>query len=181
MADGAYQDLRGPDPWHPGRICQMWAWPSPTWQCSTSTTSPASQPRTTAGNTERPLRRPIENNECRMAERQQPRHQDWDSSYLDFLATHPLVFADATDPLEADNWLHTTESKFGLLHYTEIQKTLYAAQHLRGSAGAWWASYTTTLPADHHIPLGKFYTAFCAHHLSVGLLHNKLKEFLDLK
>jgi hypothetical protein len=71
-----------------------------------------------------------------MAERQQPRHQDWDSSYLDFLATHPLVFVDATDPLEADNWLRTTESKFGLLHYTELQKTLYAAQHLRGSAGA---------------------------------------------
>jgi hypothetical protein len=34
----------------------------------------------------------------------------------------------ATDPLEADNRLHTTESKFGLLHCTEYQKTLYATQ-----------------------------------------------------
>jgi hypothetical protein len=70
----------------------------------------------------------VENDEHRRAEHQQPRHQERDSSYSDFLATHPPVFADAIDPLEADNWFCTTESKFGLLHYTEYQKTLYAAQ-----------------------------------------------------
>jgi hypothetical protein len=48
-----------------------------------------------------------------------PRHQERDSSYSDFLATHPPVFADVTGPLEADSWLYTIESKFGLLHYTE--------------------------------------------------------------
>jgi hypothetical protein len=73
------------------------------------------------------------------------------------------------------------ESKFGLLHCTECQKTLYAAQQLRGVAGAWWASYITTLPDDHHVPWGKFRTAFRAHHLSAGLLRSKLKEFLDLE
>jgi hypothetical protein len=52
---------------------------------------------------------------------------------------------------------------------------------LRGSAGAWWASYIFALPADHHVPWGKFHTSFHAHHLSAGLLHNKLKEFLDLE
>jgi hypothetical protein len=31
--------------------------------------------------------------------------------HRDFLATHPLVFADATDPLEANSWLRTMESK----------------------------------------------------------------------
>jgi hypothetical protein len=76
------------------------------------------------------MRRLIENDERCGAERQQPRHQERDSSYLDFLATHPPVFADATDPLEADSWLCTTESMFGLLHCTEYQKTLYAAQQL---------------------------------------------------
>jgi hypothetical protein len=74
------------------------------------------------------MRRLIENDERRGTERQQPHNQERDSSYSDFLATHPPVFADVTDPLEADSWLHTTESKFGLLHYTEYQKTLYAAQ-----------------------------------------------------
>jgi hypothetical protein len=30
-------------------------------------------------------------------------------------------------PLDANHWLHVMESKFGLLHYSEFQKTLYAA------------------------------------------------------
>jgi hypothetical protein len=70
---------------------------------------------------------------------------------------------------------------FGLFHCTESQKTLYAAQQLRGAARAWWASNIATLPDDHHVPWGEFCTAFRAHHLSAGLLHNKLKEFLDLE
>jgi hypothetical protein len=69
----------------------------------------------------------VENDERCGVERQQPQHQERDSSYSDFLTTHPPIFADATDPLEADSWLCTTESKFGLLHCTKYQKTLYAA------------------------------------------------------
>jgi hypothetical protein len=61
------------------------------------------------------MRRLVENDERHGAECQQPRHQERDSLYSDFLATHLPVFADATDPLEEDSWLCTTESKFGLL------------------------------------------------------------------
>jgi hypothetical protein len=127
------------------------------------------------------MRRLVENDERRGAERQQPRHQERDSLKSYFLTTHPLVFADSTDPLEANSWLCTMESKFGLLYYTEYQKTLYVVQQLRGAAGAWWASYIATLPDDHHVPWGEFRTAFRAHHLSAGLLCSKLKEFLDLE
>jgi hypothetical protein len=59
---------------------------------------------------------------------QHPRHQDMNTSYSEFLATHPPLFSGGKDLLEADDWLSTTESKFSLLHYTEYQKTLYAAQ-----------------------------------------------------
>jgi hypothetical protein len=93
----------------------------------------------------------------------------------------PTSLCQCDRPLEADSWLYTTESKFGLLHCTEYQKTLYTAQQLRGATGAWWDSYIATLPNDHHVPWGEFRTAFRAHHLSAGLLHNKLKEFLDLE
>jgi hypothetical protein len=128
------------------------------------------------------MRRLVENDERRGAEWQQPRHQERDSSYSDFLASHPPVFVDVTDPLEADTWLCIMESKFGLLHCTEYQKTLYIAQQLRGLVGAWWASYIVALPTDHHVPWGEFRTAIHAHHhLSAGLLHSKLKEFLDLE
>jgi hypothetical protein len=62
----------------------------------------------------------VENETRHVAERPQPRHRDQNSSYSDFLASHPPVFADATDHLEADNWLRTTESKFGVLHCIEF-------------------------------------------------------------
>jgi hypothetical protein len=120
------------------------------------------------------MRRLVENDKHCGAERQQPRHQERDSLYSDFLATHPPVFADATDPVEVDSWLRTIESKFGLLHCTEYQKTMYIVQQLRGSAGAWWASYIAALPADHQVPWGEFRTAFHAHHLSADLLRTKL-------
>jgi hypothetical protein len=66
--------------------------------------------------------------------------------------THPPIFSGAKDPLEADDWLRTTESKISLLHCTKYQKTLYIAQQLRGQAGAWWASYTVAFFLDHHVP-----------------------------
>jgi hypothetical protein len=58
------------------------------------------------------------------------------TSYSDILATYPSVFSGAKDPLDGDVWLRTSESKFSLLHCIEYQKTLYAAQQLRGQAGA---------------------------------------------
>jgi hypothetical protein len=74
------------------------------------------------------MRRLVENDEHRGVERQQPWHQERDSSYSNFLATHLPVFVNAIDLLEADSWLRTTGSKFGLLHCTEYQKTLYTVQ-----------------------------------------------------
>jgi hypothetical protein len=41
----------------------------------------------------------VENDEHRGAEHQQPRHQERDSSYSDFLATHPPVFVVVIDYL----------------------------------------------------------------------------------
>jgi hypothetical protein len=46
---------------------------------------------------------------------------------LRVLGDSPSTLLRGKDPLEADDWLHTIESKFSLLYYTEYQKTLYAA------------------------------------------------------
>jgi hypothetical protein len=64
----------------------------------------------------------------RQAEQSQPHQQSQGSSYFDFLVTQPLEFAEATDPLEANNWIRVSESKFRLLHCTKLQKTLFIAQ-----------------------------------------------------
>jgi hypothetical protein len=59
------------------------------------------------------------------------------SSYVEFLATEPPTFTEASEPLEADHWLRTIESKLELLSYAENQKTLFAAQQLLGDDRAW--------------------------------------------
>jgi hypothetical protein len=56
---------------------------------------------------------------CGMDRSQHHIQQDMNTSYSNFLATHPPVFSGAKGPLDADDWLYTTESKFGLLHCTE--------------------------------------------------------------
>jgi hypothetical protein len=58
---------------------------------------------------------------------------------------HPPMLAEEIDPLQADNWLQIIESKFRLLHCTEYQKTLFAAQQLPGPVSAWWTNFTTTI------------------------------------
>jgi hypothetical protein len=71
----------------------------------------------------------IQNEVRHGAERPQyPRYQNMNMSHSEFLVTHPPLFSGGKDPLEADDWLRTTESKFSLLHGTKYQKTLYASQ-----------------------------------------------------
>jgi hypothetical protein len=111
---------------------------------------------------------------------QHPRHQDMNTSYSEFLVTHPPLFFRRKDPLEADDWLRTTESKFSLLHCIEDQKTLYVDQLLGGPVGAWWASYTATLPEDHHVPWGEFRVTFHGHRLSASTMCCELAECLGL-
>jgi hypothetical protein len=59
------------------------------------------------------------------------------TTYGEFAVTHPPIFTEAGDPLEADHWLQTMESKFELLHCTDLRKTLFTTQQLHGDATTW--------------------------------------------
>jgi hypothetical protein len=95
---------------------------------------------------------------------------------VEFLATQPPTFTVASEPLEADHWLHTIESKFDLLNCTENQKTLFAAQQLLGDARAWWASFTASHPANQ-VQWAEFREAF----REAGIVKSKHREFMDLQ
>jgi hypothetical protein len=69
-----------------------------------------------------------EHREARELHQQPHQHHHHETSYSDFLVTHPPVSAEATDPLEADSWIRMTEAKFGLLHYLETQMMLFPTQ-----------------------------------------------------
>jgi hypothetical protein len=102
-------------------------------------------------------------------------------TYSDFATTHLLLFTEAGEPLEADHWLRVIESKFGLLHCTEVEKTLFVAQPLRGNTSAWWSNYTTARPMDYQVLWAKFHSAFRTHYIPTGMMRKKHQEFMDLK
>ena len=94
----------------------------------------------------------------------------------------PPLFTKVDEPLDADAWIRTIESKFSLLTVpcSEVNKTRYAAQQLRRSTHMWWDHYHGMLPADHLVNWNEFKNAFRAHHILAGLLDRKLNEFLAL-
>ncbi|GJN27943.1 hypothetical protein PR202_gb16011 [Eleusine coracana subsp. coracana] len=108
-------------------------------------------------------------------------NQPQQSTYSDFLGTHPPTFERARELLDADHWLRQTESKFSLLGCTEHQKVLFAAQQLQGSASAWWANYESSLPTGRRPEWNDFKAAFRAHFIPAGLMQRKFQEFMDLK
>jgi hypothetical protein len=87
------------------------------------------------------------------------------TTYGDFAATHPPLFTEAGETLEADHWLRVMESKFRLLRCTEVQKTLFTVQQLRGDASPWWANYTATRSTDYQVPWAEFRNAFYARYI----------------
>ncbi|GJN37216.1 hypothetical protein PR202_gb26174 [Eleusine coracana subsp. coracana] len=111
------------------------------------------------------------------------RHDDQprQSIYQDFLSTHPPTIEHARKPLDADNFIHIIESKFGLLQCTNAQKLLFAAQQLLGSANVWWANYMASLPEGHIVLWDEFKNAFRSHFIPSGVMERKLQQFLDLK
>jgi hypothetical protein len=94
----------------------------------------------------------------------------------------PPLFSKAEEPLDADAWLRTIESKFSLLTIpcADSSKAHFAAQPLQGAARIWWDNHCAMQPAGHVISWEEFRTAFRAHHIPEGLMEWKLNEFLAL-
>ena len=103
------------------------------------------------------------------------------TDYVGFLATQPPLFHKATDPLEVDAWIRTIEDKFSILDCSEMNKTAFAAQQLRGPAKIWWDNHKALLPANAHPTWDEFVAAFRAHHIPTSLMRRKMAEFLALK
>jgi hypothetical protein len=108
-------------------------------------------------------------------------HGSAPTTYVDFLATHPPTFTEAGEPPEANHWLRTIESKFGLLHCTEHQKTLFASQQLLDNSGAWWANFTAALPTNFQVQWTELCEVFRVQHIPAGIMLAKHQEFMDLR
>ena len=75
-------------------------------------------------------------NHPRSQQRGREDHIPQAAGYQEFFGTRAPLFHKTDEPLDADAWLRTIESKFSLLSVpcSEANKTLFAAQQLRGTA-----------------------------------------------
>jgi hypothetical protein len=78
------------------------------------------------------------------------------SSFKDFMDTRPLIFKEAVEPLEADEWINMMEKKFRLLRLSDDLKTEHTAHQLQGSAGMWWSHFRTAYPKNAPIAWHQF-------------------------
>ncbi|XP_066365034.1 uncharacterized protein [Miscanthus floridulus] len=101
------------------------------------------------------------------------------SSYQDFLKTHPPTFTPSDKPLEAKHWLRTLEHKFWLLRVANEQKVHFASQQLLGSAGAWWETFQATELPDHPATWHELSTAFREFFIPAGVINQKVTEFME--
>jgi hypothetical protein len=94
------------------------------------------------------------------------------ANYQDFFSTQPPLFSKVEEPLDANAWLRTIESKFALLTIpcADSSKAHFAAQQLHGAARIWWDNYCAMQPDGHVISWEEFRNAFRAHHIPEGLM-----------
>src|SRR3954464_7438168 len=102
------------------------------------------------------------------------------SKLSDFQRAHPPNFNQATDPLEADDWLSTMEKKLEIARCDEEDKVPFATHYLEGSAAVWWDNTKAVWPAGEDITWERFKEKFRTYHIPTGVLKTKQREFLAL-
>jgi hypothetical protein len=77
--------------------------------------------------------------------------------------------------MDANDWLKTIEKKLEVIQRTNRERVLFAAHQLVGPAVDWWDAYVETISWQ------EFRNNFRTHHVSLGVMKLKMKEFEDLK
>ena len=97
-----------------------------------------------------------------------------------FLAISPPRFAEARDPLEADDWIAEIKKHFTANSVRPVDYVSFASFQLQGAAGSWFSTYKAN-KGDAEISWEDFVTDFRASHIPSGLIERKRQEFLALR
>jgi hypothetical protein len=99
----------------------------------------------------------------------------------DFQNSNPPTFTKSTEPLDADDWLHTIENKLKYEGVGENEKVLYATHFLAGAVGAWWENVRAMQPEGQVMTWKAFKTKFRKAHIPSRLIKIMRDKFLNLK
>jgi hypothetical protein len=83
--------------------------------------------------------------------------------------------------MDADDWLKTTEKKLQVVQCTNRERVLFVAHKLVGPATDWWDAYVEAHEEPKTINWQEFRNSFRTHHMPLGVMKLKKKEFEDLK
>src|SRR4051812_18107003 len=101
-------------------------------------------------------------------------------SIQDFILLKPLVFRCSSEPLEADDWLHSVECKLDTAHVAPDDRVIFAAYFQEGAAIQLWENYVAMQPDGHVVTWQEFPDAFRGYHILDDLMERKKEEFCNL-
>jgi hypothetical protein len=99
----------------------------------------------------------------------------------EFQRTKPPTFSHSVKPMDADDWLKIIEKKLQVVQCNNCEKVLFTLHQLEGPAADWWDAYVKAHEEPESINWQEFKDSFRSHHVPLGLMKLKKKEFEDLK
>jgi hypothetical protein len=83
--------------------------------------------------------------------------------------------------MDVNDWLKTIEKMLQVVQCINIERVLFAAHQLVGPAADWWDTYVEAHEELETINWQEFRNSFRIHHVPLGVIKLKKKQFEDLK
>jgi hypothetical protein len=99
----------------------------------------------------------------------------------EFQRTKPPTFSHFVEPMNANDWLKTIEKKLQVIQCTNRERVLFITPQLVKLVADWWDAYVEAHEKPKTINWQEFRNSFRTHHVSLGVMRLKKKEFEDLK
>jgi hypothetical protein len=97
-----------------------------------------------------------------------------------FLWLRPNKFSSASEPIVADDWLHSVNKDLVTCECIDVEKVQFTAHLLEGPADMWWETYQITHPIDV-LDWDTFREGFRNAYISSGIMNVKKDKFRSLK
>jgi hypothetical protein len=99
----------------------------------------------------------------------------------EFQWTKPPTFSHSIEPMDVDDWLKIIEKKLQVVQCNNHEKVLFTSHQLEGPAADWWNAYVEAHEEPESINWQEFKNSFRSHHVPLGVMKIKKKEFKELK
>src|SRR3989337_3301871 len=107
-------------------------------------------------------------------------HQPAIITLPEFGRLNPVTFYNATNPLDADDWLRDISFEMESADVPPLNYVTFATYFLKGPAAQWWAPHRQTLPPETIVTWAEFKIAFRACYIPQAVIARKKAEFRNL-